>query len=177
MDLSKLPKLSKRQQAQGSQNQPFPTEPPPLNYASTVLPAIGFAEAWISIGLGILLLLVFPNTIHYVCSPTTFQQNNSVTDAQGNAIAYINSAFFWTDLGVTVFASALILEGIILAITRRILPLMAALCVTSLAALFNILVIAHAYPLIGLPIVCSVAVIVLIYMAMVQWRLIATLRR
>jgi hypothetical protein len=175
MDLSKLPKLSQTSQAQQPPTPPETVQPPPIDPPSPP-PAIGLAEAWISIGLGILLLLVFPNTIHYLSSPTAFQQANPVTDAQGNVIPYANSVFFWTDLGVTVFAVALILEGIILAAARKMAPLMAAFCVTIVAALFNVFVVAHAYSIIGFPIVCGLGVVVLVYMAMTQWRLIAALR-
>jgi hypothetical protein len=177
MDVSKLPKLSKTSEAQGPAGPPPIAEPAPLTYSSAPPSSVGWAEAWISIGLGVLLLLVFPNTIRYLCSPASFQQNNPVTDAQGNAIEYIKSVFFWTDLGVTVFAISLILEGFLLALFRKFVPLLAALCVTIVAALFNVFVIIRAYPIIGFPVVCGLAVVVLVYMAMTQWRLIAAIQR
>ncbi len=174
MDLSKLPRLSKTSQAQ---RPPEENDPPPLAYQAVITPTVGLAEAWISIAVGVLLLFVFPNTTRYLHSPAAFERNNPVTDAQDNAIPYPSSVFFWTDLGVTVFAAALILEGIALAAARKVLPLLVALCVTAVAALFNVFVIVHAYSIIGFPWVCGAGVIVLVYMAMTQWRLIAILRR
>ncbi|HEX4056205.1 MAG TPA: hypothetical protein VHX86_18245 [Tepidisphaeraceae bacterium] len=174
MDLSKLPKLSKTQEKQPPPEEtgaPFPARP------AVIVPTFGLAEAWVSIALGVLLLFVFPNTIRYLHSSAAFEQNNPVTDAQGNAIPYLNSVFFWTDLGITVFAAALILEGIALAAARRIFPLLIAFCVTAGAALFNVFVIVHAYSIIGFPWVCGIGVIVLVYMAITQWRLIAILRQ
>ena len=109
MDLSKLPKLSKTQEKQPP---PEETGPPFPAGQAVIVPTFGLAEAWVSIALGVLLLFVFPNTIRYLHSSAAFEQNNPVTDAQGNAIPYLNSVFFWTDLGITVFAAALILEGI-----------------------------------------------------------------
>jgi hypothetical protein len=175
MDLSKLPKLSKTGQSPPGSEQTEPVRPP-LECAGRILPAVGLAEAWISIALGVLLLFLYPNTLSYLHSPVVFEQNNSVTDAQGNTIPYTKSAYFWTDLGVTVFAIALIVEGIVLAAARKIAPLIFAFCLTSLAAVFNVVVIAHAYPLIGFPAVCGIGVAVLGYMALTQWRLIGVLR-
>ena len=176
VDLSKLPKLSKTGQSQPGSEQTEPARLPP-DHGIKILPSVGLAEAWISIALGVLLLFIFPNTLSYVHSPAVFEQNNSVTDAQGNTIPYPKSAYFWTDLGVTVFAVALIVEGIVLAAARRIAPLIFAFLLTSLAAAFNVVVIAHAYPLIGFPAVCGIGVAVLGYMAMTQWRLIGILRQ
>ena len=176
MDLSKLPKLSKTGQSRPGSEQTEPV-PPPLDSERKMPPAIGLAEAWISIALGVLLLFIFPNTLSYVHSPAVFEQNNSVTDAQGNTIPDTKSAYFWTDLGVTIFALALIVEGIVLAAARTIAPLMFAFCLTVFAAVFNVVVIAHAYPLIGFPVVCGLGVAVLGYMALTQWRLIGVLRQ
>ncbi|MGD0768632.1 MAG: hypothetical protein ABSB42_10630 [Tepidisphaeraceae bacterium] len=176
MDLSKLPKLSKTAQSQPGSEQTESPRPAP-DHDVKILPAVGFAEAWISIGLGVLLLFIFPNTIRYLHSAGDTAWSNYAIDAQGNAIPYTKSAYFWTDLGVTVFAIALIVEGIVLAAARKIAPLMFAFCLTSLAAAFNVVVIAHAYPLIGFPAVCGIGVVVLGYMAMTQWRLIGMLRQ
>jgi hypothetical protein len=180
MDISKLPKLSKTSESQSPPVTPDSTEPAipvaKINYA--VMPtSIGWAEAWISIALGVLLLFIFPNTIRYLHSPADFEQNNPVTDAQNNTIHYPQSVFFWTDLGVTVFAAALVLEGIALTAARKVGPLWIAFVVTVLAAIFNVIVIAHAQPIIGFPIFCGVGVVILGYMAFTQWRLISALRK
>lgn len=180
MDLSKLPKLSKTGESQPAPDSAPPAAPPTVDYAqlnrAVMASSIGLAEAWISIALGVLLLFIFPNTIHYLHSPAEFQANNAITDAQQNPIPYVKSVFFWTDLGVTVFAAALILEGIALALTRKVGPLWVAFVVTVLGAAFNIAVIAHAQPIIGFPMICGIGVVVLGYMALTQWRLISALR-
>jgi len=126
--------------------------------------------------IGLLLLFIFPNTIHFALSPASFNQNNAAIDGSGNTIPYSQSAFFWTDLGVTVFAAALILEGIALAALRKPALLWIALAVTVAAGLFNIIVIIHAQPLTGFPIICGLGVAVLGYMAFTQWRLIEALK-
>jgi len=190
MDISKLPKLSRT-----AENQPpaipaetlgedvLPVEVARVEAEATArvtyysaASAIGWAEAWISIGLGVLLLFIFPNTIRYVHSPTLFEQNFPVTDAQGTTIPYPKSVFFWTDLGVTVFAGALVLEGIALAAARKVGPLIAAFAVTVGAVIFNVIVIVHVQPITGFPLFCGVGVVVLVYMALTQWRLIQALR-
>lgn len=184
MDISKLPKLSKTSEAQSPPAAPdeadtstpaFPPAAPVVIY-KTAPGSIGLAEAWISIGLGILLLFIFPNTISYFRSPAAFEQNNPITDPQGNTIPYLKSVIFLGDLGVTVFAAALILEGIALVAVRKIGPLWIAFAVTMLAVIFNLFVIARIYPLNGLPLINGVGVVVLGYMALTQWRLISALR-
>jgi hypothetical protein len=183
MDLSKLPKLSNTGATQPPPTAatPMQAEPPLANVVEVrYVPAsssIGFAEAWISIAIGLLLLFIFPNTIHFVFSPASFNQNNPVTDGQGNTISYVQSGFFWTDLGATVFAAALILEGIALAALRKPALLWIALGVTVAAGLFNVGVIIHVQALTGFPIICGAGVAVLGYMAFTQWRLIAALKK
>jgi hypothetical protein len=180
MDISKQPKLSKTSE---SHPPPCPVEGPvqspafpPITYNVVAASSIGLAEAWISIGLGILLLFIFPNTINYLKSPTQFAQNNTFT-FNGNTTTYTQNPIFWTDLGVTVFAAALILEGIALAMVRKPLPLWIAFVVSLMAAVFNIVVIIYTEPINGFPIVCGVGVVILGYMAMTQWRLISALRQ
>jgi len=194
MDLSKLPKLSRTSEGQPPPLQPgspdnaaqvpdaelAPTGPPPAarppaDYFAGAA-SIGLAEAWISIALGIFVLFIFPSTIRYIHSPAAFEQNYPVTDEQGNTIPYTKSVIFWTDLGVTVFGVALILEGLALAGARKIGPLLVAFVVTVLAAIFNVIVIAHAYPINGFQPFCGIGVVVLGYMALTQWRLISALR-
>ena len=100
-----------------------------------------------------------------------------MTDAQGNAISYPKSVFFLEDLGVTVFAAALLLEGIALVAVRKIGPLWIAFAVTLAATLFNIVVIARVYPVNGFQLINGVGVVILGYMALTQWRLISVLRK
>jgi hypothetical protein len=182
MDLSKLPKLSNTTGSQpppatADAPEPSPQAQPAASQPQELpVPAIGLAEAWISIGLGILILFIFPNTLHYIFSSTQFQQENTFTDKQGNAISYGQSIFFWTDLGITVFAAALIVEGIILAFARKMGPLYIAFVLTSLAAFFNIYVIFKSRSEIDFPLFCGVAVVILGYMALTQLRLIQFLR-
>jgi hypothetical protein len=195
MDLSKLPKLSRTSENQAPpSSQPLSSEHTPQVPDAELAPvgqppiarpprdyftgggSIGLAEAWISIALGIFVLFIFPSTIRYVHSPAAFEQNYPVTDEQGNTIPYPKSVIFWTDLGVTVFAVALILEGLALAAARKVGPLWVAFVVTVLAAIFNVIVIAHAFPINGFQPFCGIGVVVLGYMALTQWRLISFLR-
>jgi hypothetical protein len=191
MDISKLPKLS------GSNVPPPPGDVPiaPPVVQQPVAPAleqqlvvpeysrqagggsIGLAEAWISLALGVLLLFINPGTIQYLHSPTDFAQNYPVNDAQGNPISYVHSAFFWSDLGVTVFAAALILEGIAMAFLRRSGLLWISFSIAVVGAVFNIYVIIRTHGLIDFPLLCGLGVAVLGYMAITQWRLIQALRK
>ncbi|MDP9173132.1 MAG: hypothetical protein M3O30_04600 [Planctomycetota bacterium] len=180
MDLSKLPKLSKTDQPPVEEALPQFAAPQAsvpvagMSYSAEPLP--GLAEGWISIALGLILLFVFPNTISYLRSPSTFEQNYPVMDAQGNPLPYIKSAFFWTDLGVAVFAGVLLIEGFVLAVSRKSGPIYVAFGLTVSAALLNLFVIIHTFNILGFPIYCGLAVAVSVYMALTQWRLIQMLR-
>jgi hypothetical protein len=184
MDLSKLPKLSRTDKPQDEGANDPEEAPQDLATTAGAAPApnaqaaqkqvapMGLAEAWISIAIGVILLLVFPNTLHFLTNPTAFQQNNPVTDGNGNAIPYLQSVFFWSDLGVTVFAATLVIEGIVLASTALRPLLMPVFVLTLAAAVFNVFVILHVYDAMGLPVVCALGVAVLVYMAITQWRII-----
>jgi hypothetical protein len=180
MDLSKLPKLSNT----GSEQSPPPSAPPEENRPNPVLaygraehPLPGVAEAWISIAIGIILLFLFPHTIQYIHSPSVFEQNNPVTDANGNSVPYVNSIFFLPDLGVTVFAGVLLLEGIILVIARKRPVVLVVMVCTALAAIFNLIVVVMAYKTNGFQIVCALAAAIGGYMAMIQWQMAEALRK
>lgn len=180
MDISKLPKLSKTGESQpppaaSEIPDPVPASPAPLSRMPAPSPPMGLAEAWISIGLGILLLIIFPNTIKFISSPDAFQQNNPVTGPDGNTIPYLKSIFFLTDLGITVFAAALIVEGIVLAVSRKVGPIVFAFVVTVAAALFNVIVIIRSEQINGFPLVPGLGVLLLGYMVLTQWRIIAAL--
>jgi hypothetical protein len=186
MDLSKLPKLSNT-----SSEQPPSSAPPPeanqpnqgnqanpvLDYGRTDRALPGAAEAWISIVIGTILLFIFPNTIRYIHSPSAFEQNNPVTDANGNSLPYPKSDFFWADLGVTVFAAVLIGEGIVLAIAKKRLVVLVIMAFTASAAIFNLIVVAMVYNDIGFQITCALAGAIGGYMAMTQWQMAEALRK
>jgi hypothetical protein len=183
MDLSKLPKLSKSQPPPDAPATANPGVPIPSdvaesrNIAARTVPLTGLAEGWISVALGIILLLLYPNTIKYLHSRETFEQTNPITDGQGNPLHYTKSAFFWSDLGVTFFALVLIVEGIVLAFARRRGLVLATFALTVFGGIFNLGAVIYVYSLIGLPIVCALAIAVCGYMAIVQWSLFVSLSR
>jgi hypothetical protein len=184
MDISKLPKLSNTPEAAKNAHEERPAPPPPpagvpSGSGPTPTPRElvgGFAEAWISIAIGLILLFVFPNTIQYFKSADDFAKVHQYTDAQSNPITYTQSAFFLADLGVTVFALALLVEGIMLTLARKATLIYVTLVITVAAAAFNLFVVIKTYDDIGFQIVCAFGVAVCIYMALMQWRLIGVLR-
>jgi hypothetical protein len=189
MDLSKLPKLSNTDKPPEEEN-----PPPESERAQAVArmamgyrldePLPGLAEAWISIALGLILLFCFPNTISYLRAPSAFEQANPILDGDGNPILnkqgqpmhYWQSAPFWADLGITAFASVLVVEGILLAFTKKSRLILLAFGLTVAAGMLNLFVVIHTYNIILFPTFCALAVAVSGYMAMTQWRLIQMLR-
>ncbi|HWE01920.1 MAG TPA: zinc ribbon domain-containing protein [Tepidisphaeraceae bacterium] len=163
---------------------------------SSGVPATG-AEAWISIGLGILLIFLNPTLTKYVSSKllhTSFapyadlkdDPSDSVhffkTDDMGNRVLtevrpYLktngdNEPNFPNDLAITSFALALILEGIALVLSRRPIVVVFALVVTIAATLYNLIFFVNTYAHYKtIPIISALAVLFGGYMAVYQFSL------
>jgi len=143
MDLSKLPKLS---------NSPAPP-PETSSTAGDVTSATpraaehyqpaadarsSFADVWISIGIGVILLVLSPRFLQWMLSKAgvgTFTWTFS--DPQGNPLPYSKTVFFLGDLAVFAFAIVLILDGLVSALRRPRLLLMMAIGLTAITVLMN----------------------------------------
>jgi hypothetical protein len=170
MDMSKLPRLSNTPTPPPAPPQPTPAPGP--DYPRTPSPLSGMAEAWLSFAIAAFLLFMFPNLLKYVTHPGTTQFDAGVYDANGNqtgTIPYLQSAFFKMDLGTTIFAAVLAIDGLVLLLPRRAWLLMAVLAVTVATALLNVWVVCTVYGLVGLAIPCALAVALSGYMALVQF--------
>ena len=190
MDISKLPKLSNSPAPPNNDEPPAGAIPPPPEPCKPVhSPLTVAAEAWISIGLGLLLLWFFPNTLKYLSSKlfgTTFApfanptrpfpaRCNFILYTDGTQIFYRDLITFWSDAAITAFALVLILDGIVLAWIRRPAVLMLTFCLTVAAVLGNLFYLIKTFDQ-GLPIVSALAVIIGGYIAMTQWARLQTLR-
>lgn len=139
-------------------------------------------EAWISIGVGLIFLFVFPNFtqwwIHTVFHTKNVPSFLPITDsATGAEIAYSKSVFFFNDLAVASFAYALIIEGIALVLAGRNRPgvVMFALVVTAAAVALNAWYLVSSFGD-GFPIVSAIAIVFGGYMLWFQWNLAKELR-
>jgi hypothetical protein len=179
MDISKLPKLSQS-------DAPPPVSPPPTPVDPTGARSIQFAppsrvaEAWISIAIGAILLLCYPRTLEFFSSRifhTAF--NDDFLDTDGSKILYRNTIFFWSDLAITAFAVVLIFDGILMVRARHHAVVLAALCLTILATLGNLIYLVMTFSS-GVPIISALAVAFGVYIAISQWsafRLLSTASR
>lgn len=178
MDVSKLPRLSKTETPAASTDPPAPT-PAPADYGQQgpfrrVYSGRG-PEAWISVGIGLILLFAFPrftqwwvHTVFHTKAPLPF----TVTDANGDEIAYRQSMFFFSDLAIASFAYALIVEGIALLLAGRNRPAAVwfALVVTIAAVALNAWYLVSSFGE-GLALVSAFAVVLGGYMIWFQWTL------
>jgi hypothetical protein len=161
------------------------------------------AEAWISIGIGILVLILFPRTLQYMSSTifhTKFapylacDSNGDFIEGKASAWTKVSTAAdgsrvvtvipyrqttaevdpnFWSDLAITLFGIALIIEGAALVLSRRPLVVAFALLLTLTATLLNLGYAIQVYSKYAtLPIISAAAVIFGIYMAIYQFRLL-----
>jgi hypothetical protein len=191
MDMSKLPRLSQTSKddaptpVTGPGAAPAPPQPAPAAYDDERDPrrydprdydaGVG-GEVWISIAVGLILLLVFRRLLQYI-SHLLFGTNFApYLMPDGTTVPYTSTPDFYSDLGVTMFALVLIVEGVALAIGRRRPGVVAAaLGLTVLVTLYNL-----GYLIVtiggGLPIVSAFAVAFGVYIAMHQWSLLKASR-
>jgi len=185
MDISKLPRLSKTEGQAPNPDAPAaaPPDPPIAARAEHVVPepfARG-AEAWISIGIGLILIFVFPHftqwAIH-VLFHTKLPSFLPITDTNGQEVAYPKSVFFLSDLAVAFFAYALVLDGIALLLWKRTGVLAAALLITAAAVALNGYYLLRSFADdSGFPLVSALAIVLGGYMLWYQWMVLARLRR
>jgi hypothetical protein len=133
-------------------------------------------EAWLSIGLGILLLLMNTRLLRYlshVCFGTYFAPYEM---PDGTVVAYTAQLDFWSDLGITLFAVVLILDGVVLVISRKPWIIAAALTLTVAATFYNLCYLVMTFTRAGLAIMSAFAMIFGVYIALYQWRIWNTVR-
>lgn len=173
MDLSKLPKLSKTGEAQvSSPPQQLPSAEP-LSQATPIpaqsLTSASWLETWISITIGLFLLLVWPRFLQWLSSRLFHTHFNEFIDANGNVVPYQTRPEFWSDLGPTLFGVALVIDGLLMFTRRRALYWFAfALTVATTA--FNLVWVVVSYSNYGVAPISCLAVIFGVIMAVTQWR-------
>jgi hypothetical protein len=190
MDQSKLPRMSQTPApppaVEEDPNPPLAQTPvagtqrvpgAPVDYGVDPGGFGGLAEAWISIAIGAILLLLFFRPIEYLfSSKQSFDQKYVFTAADGSPLAYTQTVFFFGDVAIVAFALVLIFDGLIL-FTRKPRLIAAALVFTVIATLLNIgyvlRMMSGGY---GLQISSALAVVFGVYIAMVQWKMLQTFR-
>ena len=180
MDLSKLPRLSNTPTPPPDPASPSPAEPAPTpveNIPAQRPPVPGTgAEAWISLAVGALLLLIFPRFLQWASSRLFHTHFNEFLDPSGKVVPYTTLPEFWSDLGPTLFALVLIVDGLILAFARRPAAVWAAFLFNLAATAFNLIWLLYSFNRYGLPIISAMAVAFGIYIAIFQWGLIQSSR-
>src|SRR5688572_25536735 len=116
MDVSKLPKLSdtqKQQQTEAAASDVGETasvETLPYQRARPAERAslMGGAEAWLSIAIGVIILLIDTNRrfLQYYLARSSFTWTFS--DAAGAPLPYPQTIFFWGDFAMVAFGLVLI---------------------------------------------------------------------
>jgi|GEM_PF-3081393 len=129
-------------------------------------------EAWLSIAVGIIMLLMFQNFPRYALNPST--RAFDATTPSGQVIPYAKSAFFLPDLGVSVFAMILIVTGLLMIFTRARWATQTALIVTALAAALNLWALISSMPIIGFNVNCALAVAFSVYLMISQVAVLKT---
>jgi hypothetical protein len=176
MDLSKLPRLSETDKHAPqppdpeSLLDPQPADRPPV--VSPMPAATVGPEAWFSIGIGVILLLMFPRFLQWASSRVLGTHFNEFVLSDGTIVPYPQVPTFWMDLGPTLFGIVLILEGVALVLARNRLVVWFAFVLTVAATAYNIGYLVMSYSTQGLALVSAFAGLFGVYIAMYQWRML-----
>ena len=182
MDLSKLPRMSQTPAPPPSADDPGAPPPPIPTATAANLPDYGYepstgplAEAWISLAIGVILLLMFFRPIEYLLtSKQSFEQKYTFSDANG-PLTYPQTVFFFGDVAIVSFAFVLIIDGLIL-FTRKPRLIAAALVFTVITVLLNLAYVVRMMNGYGLQFASALAVAFGVYIAIFQWKLLQSLR-
>jgi len=172
MDMSKLPRLSNTPVPPPAAPEPKPAQN--AGYGPARAPLSGIAEAWLSFAIAAFLLFTNTRLEHYL----VYRDNvNDLTDLNTGVVTpYLQTAGFKVDLGITVFAVALVIDGLVLLLPRRAWSLMTLIGLTLATAVLNLWVIASCWNPYGLQYLPALAVALSGYMAIVQWAALSEVR-
>ena len=136
------------------------------------------AEAWISIAMGVILLLFLHRPIEYWHTRSHPEQFTwTFNDKDGNPITYPQSAFFLPDVAFCAFCAVMIFEGVAMLAARRApAALLVAFILLVLTSGFNLIALAASYKEIGFQIFPALAIAFGIYLAIFQIGLYRSLR-
>jgi hypothetical protein len=195
MDLSKLPRLSETDKhaaspgspaaaEHGDADAPARREPIPVERVSA---GVG-AEVWISLIIGIILMLLGQSFARWsiaTLSGQPFHTNVHWTDGPkaGREVDYWELSGFtaWTDMAIFLFGLAMVLEAAMLAVVYsrmggKVLLTTIALGVTVVATALNLFVCFKLFGVGILPLMSALAVAFGGYMCVYEWRLLGALR-
>jgi hypothetical protein len=127
------------------------------------------AEAWITLALGLILLLMFPRFLQWGSS-RLFGTHFDEYALNGAIVPYPQVHDFWPDLGCTLFGLVLVLDGISIALSRWRVLIWVAFLFTLAATGYNLVYLIQSYSQYGLAIVSALGVAFGVYMLTTQWR-------
>lgn len=145
-----------------------------LPYAPRVDAGTG-AEVWISVAIGGLLLFMQPRLLQFLSHQLFGSFFAPYVDQAGVEVPYTAQLDFWSDLGITLFALVLILEGLAIALARRRGVVMLAFGLTVLTTAYNLGYLLYSFSA-GIPLLSAFAVAFGVYIAIFQWRLLQDTR-
>src|SRR5688572_15728443 len=126
MDISKLPRMSETgkhtpppQTATDAEQSHIPPARGAVPASSVYKRSSPGPEIWFSIAIGVILLLMYPRFLQWVCAQLFGTHFNPFVMPDGTVIPYPQVPEFWGDLGPTLFGIVLIVEGLALAFSRR----------------------------------------------------------
>jgi hypothetical protein len=146
-----------------------------LNYSRDPDAGTG-AEVWLSVAIGLLLLLMQPRLLKFLAHKLFGTFFAPYIDPEtGNEVPYTAQLDFWSDLGITLFAFVLILEGLAIAFARRRGVVAAAFALTALTTVYNLAYLLYTFNQ-GIAILSAFAVAFGVYIAIFEWRLLQQLK-
>jgi hypothetical protein len=133
------------------------------------------AEVWLSVAIGALLLLMQPRLLQFLSHKLFGTFFSPFLDENNNEVPYTAQMAFWSDLGITLFAFVLILEGLAIAFARRRGVVALAFGLTVATTAYNLAYLVYTFSS-GVAILSAFAVAFGVYIAIFEWRLLQQLR-
>jgi hypothetical protein len=189
MDLSKLPKLSERENSAPPPPIPTPVNSPtPQRVADyQTIETSATAQIWLSAIIGLILLAIGRAFAQFLIAKLTGHEFHTGViwqsgDLAGQEVSYFQLQGYtaFSDAAIFCFGLALILEAIVLAVVRRNTSanralLAAALFITACTTAFNIVVAILLLQISILPLLSALAVAYGGYISIYEWQLLKRL--
>jgi hypothetical protein len=134
-----------------------------------VTPGVVFADVWISLGIGIILLVMSPRFLQWALAKAGVGQFTwTFSQPDGQPVDYQHSVFFLGDIAVTAFAVVLLIDGLTAALRRPVFLLRIAIGLTVLTVLLNLYYVATMFSQYGPQLFSLLAFVFGIYILTMQ---------
>ena len=172
MDVSKLPKLSESPPPPPVKADDDPPPGAPMSHPTDSEPVsdgVVFADVWISLGIGVVLLVMSPRFLQWALAKVGAGEFSwTFSNPDGSPLDYKDSVFFLGDIAVTAFAAVLLVDALTAVLRRPPMLMRIAIALTVITVLLNLYYVATMFSQYGAQIFSLLAFVFGIYILTTQ---------